>query len=257
MMLKSMRSINRFSFSRSLRLVGMDLRMSYQKLLIFSGALFAVMVVFPMITGYSKINYELREDAGSIFIPIFLGVMVAYLFYFHYMMNKRIRESDTIAYSSIPSSTEERFLSILILGGIYFFLAWVVAQISMSSLILINPTTISAKTSFLVNEDFISVVGGTAFYSPKVFFIAISHLPLLVLFLIYILYFAISQKSLWGWSSTTWWEKIVVIGLVVFVSFTLTRESQDLKPVYEVVYWVIAVALFVASYFRLKFIEQL
>lgn len=257
MMVRSMRNINRFSFPRSLRLVGMELRMSYQRLLLFSGAFIAVMVLRQMTTGYSKINYELREDGGTIFIPMFFGVMIANLFYFHYMMNKRIRQSDTIAYSSIPTSAEERFLSIMILGGIYFLLAWLVAQICMSSLILINPTIISAKTSALVNEDFINIVGGTAFYSPKIFFVMIFHEPLLVLFLTFILYFTISRKSFWGWNSTTWWEKCIVILFVVAISFSFSYETEILGIIFDVGYWIIAGGFFVASYFRLKFIEQL
>lgn len=255
-----MNSINYFSFQRMFQLIRMELQVRYKQILIFSVSLLALFLFISLLDG-SYVDREYQSgDYVMMFDIIFMLVMAIFLFYFIFTMNKRIRNSDTLAYSSIPASVEEKFISIISLGIIHFLLAWCVAQLTMWGLIMINPTVKVALESQIMNHtqivDFVK--NGSLFYYIPIVFLEILKEGIVWVILTSMLYAIVCSKAAFGFRATSWADKLIIISAYVFAiaPIHLWGSNATVLKFYPIFLWLISVGLFIGSYFRLRKIEQ-
>lgn len=276
-----MKKNNFFSLKRVFQLIGMEFRVRGQQILIISGIVLAGLVLLSLLSGFarSRDGLSLEQNTGLNFLAIMMIWVVSmfvYLMHYYSKMNKRIRSSGTIAYCSIPSSVEEKYVSILLIGVIHFIIAWVVAQLAVLILTLINPNALDGltTTSFTdpnaldrltttsFTDEMFYIRRGLFFYNPVGFMIYELN-AMAFLFISYVVYFMISSKKASGWNAVKWWEYIFVFAFTFVVLLPVTIEYDGVKKglfldeYLPVIYWSMAVAFFVGGYLRLRRIEQL
>ncbi|MDN4754512.1 hypothetical protein QYZ87_08255 [Porphyromonadaceae bacterium W3.11] len=255
-----MNSINYFSFRRLFQLVGMELKIRYKSILLFSGIILGLFLGFSLLDGYVNREYQ-SGDYVMMFDMIFTLVMLSFVFYFAHTMNRRIRSSDTLAYSAIPASVEEKFISIISLGIIHFLLAWCVAQLAMWGLIMINPTVKVALESQIIEGaqivDFHK--NGLFFYYDPIIFLKIINQGLIWLILTAMLYGIVCSKAAFGFSATSWIDKLIILSAYIFAvaPIHLWGTNYMVLKYYPIFSWVMSIGLLIASYLRLRKIEQL
>lgn len=254
-----MNRINSFSMSRSLQLVRMELNTRYKQVITFSIFALGVLVLFPLMGGVWKIDYQVYPGGVESFFAILFFALFAFGIFYYITMNKRIRISDTIAYSSIPSTTGEKYLSIIILAFLHLFMGWVVAQLSLLLLEIINPSILIAMREMNDTSAPLRIIAGVPVFYPMIIF-AYKQQVMLWLIMAYFIYFLIAQKSSFGWNATTWWEKIIILIFVNSVIVPISLANNDVEIPKELLssyYWVMTIAFFVGGYFKLRKIEQL
>lgn len=128
-----------FSLSRILRLVKMEVSMTWRDLLIFCLIFVAAQALISALTWYNTIS-ESTAPHQSIAINAFYPIgLFAFGFFCLGKMGQRLHKSDTIAYCSLPASTLEKYISLLLIIVLYYLLGCVTVQMSYLIEGCINP----------------------------------------------------------------------------------------------------------------------
>lgn len=249
-----MKNSNQFSLRRLWQLVKMELVMQQRTLPIFSIGSAVICILLPLIVGYG--TYDFSKDL-YFFIDfgfIHLLIMLAHYILFSYIIRKRVFESDTVAYCTIPSTTAERYISIILIGAIIYCMAWLAAQVTMTTLVLINPSVVHLLD---IPHPLIQKLGDFYVYRST-FTINDGLLRLSLLVVAFGFYGSITQKG-WGWNGNKLFDKLLFLSMILL--FLLDNELQksgiltesfgkQLMTIYVVIF-------FVVGYFRLKQVEEI
>lgn len=255
-----MNNSNSFSLTRVYQLICMELRVRYKQILILSLVYLILYVFFSLLGDRFSVNYTVeyngaRQLAPELWISAFFIILSFGVFYF-ISMNYRLRKSNTISYPSIPASHFEKYLSIFLLGFIYYIFGWIVAQIALTLTALGNPTLITAFQESVNQDIYFFIPLGFPIYNPF-FFITSVHQVYIWSLSSYFFYFLITSKCIWGWNSTQWWEKLINLFYVCLFYFPL-KYYQVVEPfVLLTIHILVTIFFMVGAYFRLKRIEQL
>lgn len=254
-----MSNSNSFSLARVYQLIRMELRVRYKQTLIFSLIVLLIYLFFSFLGNRFSVDYSVKIDGKSQLAPE-LWISVFFIFFafgvFYYIsMNRRLRKSTTVSYPSIPASTGEKYLSIILLGFIYYIFAWVVSQLTLIFTALGNPTIIDAFKEGIDIEPYFFKVGFPI--CNPFFFITSVHQVFIWSLCSYFFYFLITSKYTWGWNSTRWWEKLIVLGYVSLFFFPM-KYHQHIEPAFMwAIHIIITISFMVGAYFRLRKLEQL
>lgn len=131
---------NIFSLKRVFNLIKMECTITWKELLLFCGVGLTVFIGFSILATKGLIITGDRQPGASIVMVTFHPISF-FIFAFYYLlkMGRRIHKSDTIAYCSIPVTTLERFVSLIVIMVLYYLLSCLTVQIAYIGEGLYNP----------------------------------------------------------------------------------------------------------------------
>lgn len=131
---------NIFSLKRVFNLIKMELTITWKEMLLFCAVGLTVFIGLSILATEGFIITGSRQPGVSLVMVAFHPISF-FIFAFYYLirMGRRIHKSDTIAYCSIPVTTLERFVSLIVIMVLYYLLSCLTVQIAYIGEGLYNP----------------------------------------------------------------------------------------------------------------------